>query len=57
MQILGWVTLTFVSFIVIGFGALAILNPIDFYCTIGCHRWSHPGGHCEDCGLRDNFFD
>ncbi len=29
----------------------------NFLCAIGCHRWDSPGGHCEDCGLRDNFFD
>ena len=31
--------------------------PDRFCCYVGCHKWSHPGGHCEDCGLRDNFFD
>ncbi len=26
-------------------------------CLLGAHRWSHPGGECECCGLHDDFFD
>lgn len=25
-------------------------------CSIGLHRWSHPGGTCEKCGKKDNFY-
>jgi hypothetical protein len=25
-------------------------------CRWGCHRWSMPGGWCEDCGMCDTFF-
>lgn len=25
-------------------------------CRWGMHRWDHPGGHCEKCGLCDEFF-
>ncbi len=28
-----------------------------FFCWVGCHRWDSPGGHCEDCGACDLFFD
>lgn len=28
-----------------------------FFCWLGCHRWSHPGGECESCGVHDDFFD
>lgn len=26
-------------------------------CAMGLHHWSHPGGSCESCGARDDFFD
>lgn len=26
------------------------------YCWMGLHRWSHPGGFCERCGMCDLFF-
>ena len=26
------------------------------YCWLGLHRWDYPGGHCEKCGLCDEFF-
>ena len=26
-------------------------------CWLGLHRWDKPGGHCEDCGVYDDFFD
>lgn len=30
---------------------------IDWWlCKMQCHRWSHPGGHCESCGACDLFF-
>ena len=25
-------------------------------CRLGMHRWDYPGGHCEKCGLCDEFF-
>lgn len=25
-------------------------------CWLGQHRWDMPGGHCERCGLCDEFF-
>lgn len=27
------------------------------FCALGLHRWDMPGGHCESCGRRDDFFD
>jgi hypothetical protein len=29
----------------------------NFWCWLGLHRWDSPGGHCEDCGKHDDFFD
>ncbi len=26
-------------------------------CWLGLHRWQYPGGYCDCCGIRDNFFD
>lgn len=25
-------------------------------CWLGQHRWDMPGGHCERCGICDEFF-
>lgn len=32
-------------------------RPISWWlCAARCHRWDYPGGHCEDCGVCDEFF-
>lgn len=28
-----------------------------WFCWMGVHYWSHPGGVCIECGTRDTFFD
>jgi hypothetical protein len=25
-------------------------------CCLGMHPWDSPGGHCEKCGMCDEFF-
>lgn len=30
---------------------------IKILCFIGIHRWDMPGGHCENCGKCDEFFE
>jgi hypothetical protein len=29
----------------------------NFWCWLRLHKWDRPGGHCEDCGVYDDFFD
>lgn len=28
-----------------------------FFCKFGLHVWDGPGGHCEECGKCDRFFE
>ena len=44
--------LSFILFIVLG-----ALIPVKMYCRMGLHKWDMPGGHCEDCGICDEFFE
>lgn len=35
---------------------IRFLKVIFSPCTYGLHRWSMPGGWCEDCSMCDKFF-
>lgn len=34
-----------------------LFGPWGLLCNLNLHRWDMPGGHCENCGACDEFFE